>query len=169
MSEPMNDGPSESPTPATVGNLHLAIEIEASPARVWKALTEDLAAWWPAEFYTGGEDGQRTITLDAVPGGLMKESRDDGAGLVWGTVMAIEPGRQLQVLGATFPNWGGPTLSFITWRVEESGSGARLTFEESNVGNVAAGQLAEKNQGWGFLLAAVKAHLTGAAAPVWGA
>jgi uncharacterized protein YndB with AHSA1/START domain len=166
MSESMNPSSSEA-TPAALGNLHLEVAIEATPAKVWKALTEDLAAWWPAEFYTGGEDGHRTIALDAVPGGLMKETREDGAGLVWGTVMAIEPGRQLQVLGATFPNWGGPTVSFITWRVEEDGSGSRLTFEESNVGNVGAGQLAEKNKGWRFLLAAVKAHLTGEPAPAW--
>jgi hypothetical protein len=43
----------------------------------------------------------------------------------------------------------------------------RLIFEASNVGSVGAGQLAEKNKGWGFLLQAVSAHLTGAPAPTW--
>jgi len=167
MGEPTNNPTSDAPSPATLGDLRLEIEIEAPPSRVWKALTEDLAAWWPVEFYAGGEAGRRTITLDAAPGGFMKETWEDGGGLVWGTVMAVQPGSLLQVLSATFPNWGGPTVSFITWKVEESAGGTLLAFEEGNVGRVGAAQLAEKHKGWGFLLAAVQAHLTGAPAPTW--
>lgn len=66
-----------------MGDLRLEIDIDAPTAKVWQALTLDLGVWWPAEFYTGGADGGRTTVLEPTPGGLMKESWDDGGGLVW--------------------------------------------------------------------------------------
>ena len=155
-------------TPATVGDLRLEIDIDAPTAKVWQALTLDLGAWWPAEFYTGGVEGGRTTVLEPTPGGLMKESWDDGGGLVWATVIAVEPERRLQVQGVTFPSWGGPNIWFGSWSLTPAGDGTKLVFEESTVGKVSSGNLAEKEKGWGYLYRqALPAYLAGEPVPPW--
>ena len=40
--------------------IRMEISIAASPEQVWKALTDDIAAWWPDDTFTGGESGKRT-------------------------------------------------------------------------------------------------------------
>src|ERR1700730_18414788 len=37
---------------STIEQVEVEIEIAATPERVWKALVEDTAFWWPEEFYT---------------------------------------------------------------------------------------------------------------------
>ncbi len=150
---------SDSSAPATRGDLRLEIDLAAPPARVWRALTLDLGAWWPADCYAGGEEGGRAIVLEPVPGGHMKETWEGGGGLIWGTVVTVEPDRLLQVHGATFPNWGGPNIWFGTWTLREIDEGTELTFEESTVGKVGPGHLAEKQEGWGRLFEALRSYL----------
>ena len=106
---------------ANISELHMEIEIAANPLKVWAALTTEIGQWWPAEFYAGGETGSRTFNLETMPGGRMMETWGNGGGVLWGTVVAIEPNVQLQVLGATFPGWGGPSQWFGTWELGPTG------------------------------------------------
>ena len=145
--------------------IRLELEIDASPARVWTALTDGIGEWWPAEFYSGGEDGHRTTSLDPSPGGLMKEIWEGGGGLVWGTVVAVEPEKKLQIQGTTFPDWGGPNVWFGTWSLEAIDGGTRLGFTESAIGKSAASQ---KLAGWEFLMGALRHHVHGTPCPAFG-
>ncbi len=43
------------------------LQIKAPPARVWKALTEEIQAWWPAKFYVGS--APLRFTLEPKVGG----------------------------------------------------------------------------------------------------
>ncbi len=142
--------------------------IEAAPAVVWQALTEGIGAWWPAEFYIGGEEGGRSYHLEAHPGGRMYEEWDDGGGLLWGRVVTVIPESKLQVTSVSFPEWGGPSMSFGTWTLEEADGGCALRFTEHVLGTTPQGYLAEKHKGWSFLFAGVlKAHLEGTPLPKW--
>jgi len=155
---------------AAVLETHMEIRITGSPEKVWKALTDDIGAWWPEEFYAGGKPDERSFQLEAEPGGRMYESWDGGGGVLWGTVVALDPGRQLQVLGTTFPNWGGPSIWFGTWTLKADKAETVLTFAESTIGLVSESAAAEKTQGWSFLFGgALKSFVEGRPAPAWGA
>ena len=156
---------------SNIANLQMEIEIDAGPSEVWAALTDYIGQWWPAEFYAGGESGSRTFSLETMPGGRMMESWGDGGGVLWGTVIAIEPNVQLQVLGATFPGWGGPVQWFGTWELvpsgEKTGEKTILKFSEQAIGRVSETGTREKDRGWQFLWATLKSHVEGSAPPVW--
>lgn len=171
----------EEPTPAELPPAHLSdlameVRIEASADAVWRALTEEIGAWWPGEFYTGGEPKSRNFVLEARPGGRMYEDWSagggsdgaDGAGLLWATVYTVDPGKLLQVAGLGFPEWGGPSLWMGTWRLETDGDATLLRFQESAIGRIDERYVAEKEKGWNYLFAGVlKAHLEGREPPAW--
>jgi uncharacterized protein YndB with AHSA1/START domain len=150
-----------------MSSLQLETAIDAGTAAVWSALTDNIGDWWPAEFYAGGEAGARSFMLEPTPGGRMLESWDGGGGVLWGTVVGIDPGTLLQVLGTVFPNWGGPSQWYGTWQLESSGDQTLLKFSESVVGRVTDAGTQEKDKGWRFLLAVMKAHIEGGPLPAW--
>jgi len=152
-----------------VGSVSVEVTIEATPETVWQALTNDIGEWWPQDFYAGGTAGERRFALEAEAGGRMYESWGDGGGVLWGTVVCVEPERTLQVLGNQFPNWGGPTQWYGTWTLSKSGKGTRLDFAEAVVGTVSDEALREKRQGWQHLWATLKSYLEHTPAPAWGA
>jgi len=152
---------------SNISNLQMEIEIDASQSDVWTALTENIGQWWPAEFYAGGESGSRTFSLEAMPGGRMMERWDNGGGVLWGTVIGVEPNVQLQVIGATFPRWGGPAQWFGTWELVPSGDKTLLKFSEQAIGRVSESGTREKDKGWQFLCATLKSHVEGNPPPVW--
>ncbi len=158
-------------TDATIAaNQEVLVEtkIKASPATVWKALTDDIGLWWPAEFYIGGTEGARSYSLEARPGGRVYEEWDEGGGLLWGQVCTAVPEKMLQATGFTFPQWGGPSIGFLTWTLEADGEGCSLRFTEQTLGMSSEGNRAEKTKGWTFLFGGVlKAHVEGTPPPKW--
>ena len=153
---------------AAVLETHMEIRITGATGDVWKALTNDIGAWWPQEFYAGGEPGKRHYYLEAKPGGRMYEAWEGGGGLLWATVVSVEPAKRLQVAGTTFPNWGGPAIVFCSFELETDGAVTILKFSESTVGRISDSHEAEKEKGWRFLFGgALKAYVEGTPAPEW--
>ena len=144
---------------ASLGELALEVEIRADAAAVWDALISQIDAWWPEDFYAGGESGKRVFTLEAEPGGRMFEHWEGGGGVLWGTVVTVEPQKSLQVAGHLFPDYGGPSLWYGTWSLEANGDRTRLRFSESSVGKVSDEGLKQKDEGWRFLCDALKNHV----------
>ena len=144
---------------ANIGEITLQIDIDAGAADVWDALVSRIDAWWPQDFYTGGDAGKRGFTLEAEPGGRMFEHWGDGGGVLWGTVVTVDPQKSLQVAGHLFPNFGGPSLWYGTWSLEANGPKTRLTFSESSVGRVSDEGLKQKDEGWKFLCDALRQHV----------
>ena len=156
------------PSSAAIVEMHVEVRITGAIPAVWKALTNDIGAWWPEEFYAGGEPEKRRYYLETKPGGRMYEAWDGGGGVLWGTVVAVEPERRLQVMGTTFPNWGGPSFWFGTWELEADGTVTMLRFSESTVGRVSDSLAEQKEKGWRFLFGeALKAHVEGKPVPTW--
>lgn len=152
---------------AEIATITVEAVIETSPEHVWKALTAQIGGWWPADFYTGGEEGKRSFFLEAQPGGRMYEQWDNGGGVLWGTVYCVDPNVRLQVLGALFPNWGGPSEWYGTWDLSPKGKSTKLTFRETTLGKIPEAGLGDKSQGWHFLCDTMKAFVEGTSAPVW--
>ena len=147
--------------------IQIATEIAARPEAVWNALTDRIGEWWPAEFYIGGEEGERSYHLEARPGGRVYEQWQDGGGLLWGQVCTVVPHRLLQVNGYTFPEWGGPSITFAEWKLAAAGEGCSLHFSERALGATPDDYHAEKQKGWSFLLQTMKAYLEGTTPPAW--
>lgn len=152
---------------AQMAEILMEIAIEAPPERVWQTLTEDIGSWWPAEFFSGGEAGRRDFRLDAKPGGHMGETWHSGGGVLWATVIGVDPGRRLQVTGTAFPAWGGPSQWLGTWELEAQGGGTRLRFIENSIGRVGDHYVADKHKGWAFLWETLKAEIEGGKKPAW--
>ncbi len=153
--------------PAQIRTLTLQIMIDAAPAAVWQGLTDDIGRWWPADFYSGGEPGQRGFTLDAAPGGQMVETWDNGGGVLWGTVVAMDPQQSLRVLGHLFPGWGGPSQWYGSWTLQAAGKQTQLEFSETSMGLLSDDGLEETTKGWEYLWRNLKAHVEGQPAPAW--
>ena len=155
-------------TTATVLDTKMETSIGGDVAAVWQALTDDIGAWWPEEFYAGGEPAKRCYHLEAKPGGRMYEEWEDGGGTLWGTVVALEPRKRLQVMGTTFPNWGGPSFWFGTWELEADGAATILRFTESSIGRLSESRAEQTAKGWRFLFGEVlKAYVEGQPVPEW--
>lgn len=156
-------------SPTMNPELKLDIHIEASPEKVWKALTDNIGEWWPSEFFIGGKEGERSYHLEAKPGGHMYETYKDGGGLVWGTVAHVIQGELLQLTGHRFPRWAGPTLSFYEYKLTPTDSGCTLSFSEASIGNWTEKNNADMKHGWTFLFDGVlKAYCEGREKPSWG-
>ena len=155
-------------TTAAILETQMEVRISASVAVVWKALTEDIGAWWPEAFFAGGEQEKRHYHLEPEPGGRMYESWEGGGGILWGNVVAVDPGKLLQVTGTTFPNWGGPSIWFGTWELEADETVTLLKFSESTIGRIDDAHAAGKEKAWKFLFATVlKSFVEGTPIPEW--
>ena len=152
----------------TTSGIEMETHIAASPATVWRALTDNIGDWWPAEFFIGGEAGKRRYVLEATPGGRVYEEWDDGGGMLWGQVWTVMPEKLLQVSGHTFPDWGGPLVSFLSYRLEATDGGCTLRFSERILGHSTDANNADRKKGWTYLYAEVlKAHVEGRPIPQW--
>ena len=116
---------------AQYNDLIVEIKINATPEKVWHELTTGMGKWWPNEFYAGGEEGKRTCQIELEPGGRWFETWESGGGLLWGNVATIDPQKTLQVIGYSFPNWGGPAIWFGTWELTAEGEGCKVKFSET--------------------------------------
>ncbi|HVS12486.1 MAG TPA: SRPBCC domain-containing protein [Thermoanaerobaculia bacterium] len=153
---------------ARYATVRVETRIAADPATVWRALTEEIGAWWPDAFYTGGTPTGRTLRFDASPGGVMLEDWGGGQGLVWGQVVTVDRPSKLEVTGYAFPQWGGPATWLGTWDLEADGDATVVRFTEAAVGRITEDSMADKEKGWRFLFdRALKAHVEGTKPPVW--
>ena len=110
----------------TVGAIRIELEIpiDATPARVWKALVDDTGAWWPKDFYITADP--RPMTLEAKAGGRLFERGKNGSELLWFTVHAIDPEKSMDLVGHLAPAYGGPATTMLHLELEPDRDGATL-------------------------------------------
>jgi hypothetical protein len=76
---------------AKMAEFTMEVDIDGTPELAWKSLAADIGLWWPADFYADGESGKRSYFLEARPGGTMGERWDNGGGVIWATVVGVDP------------------------------------------------------------------------------
>ncbi len=138
-------------TGAPPASLHIrqTVDIDASPATVFEALTEDLSAWWGAPYLLTGEDAA-DVVLEPRPGGLFKEVTATGDGYVWCMVEQIRHGRLLTLAGRM--GMREAITGNIRFELEDQGGGTRLTLEHAAIGRLTAETEADFSAGWQDLL-----------------
>jgi len=119
------------------GIILATVDIEASPERVFRALTtaDELTKWW-------GEDGVYRTTAWSVDLRVGGRWRAEGLGAdgapfsVEGEFVEIEPPHRL--VQTWRPDWDGGHTTTITYRVEAIAEGSRVTVRHTGFGDRAA-------------------------------
>lgn len=129
----------------------LEIAIDADPDRVWEALINDTNAWWLSDFHMVGPDS--VVTFDAQAGGHLMETTPDGGSLLWYTVQFCQPGQHtLHLVGNLGPDWGGPSTTNLTLRVESGAAGGSiLKVTDAHHGRVDEASIQSLESGWNQL------------------
>jgi len=136
----------------------LEIVIEADPETVWKALTEEIQAWWLPDFHMVGPDS--VVSLEARAGGQLLETSADGGGLLWYTVQMCTSGKSLHLVGHVAPDWSGPATSMLKISLEERDSATLLRFQDAQFGHVTDSNVESLREGWAMLLGVgLKGHV----------
>lgn len=140
-------------TPLSAVEIVTEVRIAAARDTVWSVLTQEPAPWWPPAYFTDARGPQRGgFRIEARLGGRVFEDWGDGNGLMWGTVIGLDRGRFLQIVGDSSPAWGGPSRNFQTYRLEDDGRGTKLRFEHAVFGRVDEATLRSLDEGWRYLL-----------------
>jgi uncharacterized protein YndB with AHSA1/START domain len=132
-----------------IGQVELEIPVEAPRERVWKAFVEEIGQWWLKDFYAG--PNAQAFVLEPRLGGRMYEDWGDGAGLLWYTVIGIDPPRSLDLAGHLTPAFGGPAKTYLRIAFEEDGGRTRLKISDSIFGRVTPASAEQFRAGWEML------------------
>ncbi len=130
------------------------VRIEASPSRVFEALTHDVAAWWGAPYLVNQQ--ATDIILEPRVGGRMYEvwGQTEGGeeGALWAVVTAIERNKQLTLSGPM--GMSGAVSGIITYALEPAGKSATtLKLTHRAIGEVTEETRQNYSGGWSDLLA----------------
>jgi len=140
----------------------LEVPIDAGPAAVWKALTDETNAWWLPDFHMVGE--QSVVTLEARAGGQLIETQSDGSSLLWYTVQMCLTGTSIHLVGHIAPNWGGPATSMLELTLSGREGGTLLTVRDALFGQVTEKHAASQRDGWHQLFTdGLKTHVEASA------
>ncbi|MEM9919687.1 MAG: helix-turn-helix domain-containing protein [Bacteroidota bacterium] len=127
----------------TMGNLekqlqsitvNVDLQIDASPVKVWKALTEQTSDWWLEEFFTNLKT--KEILIETKLGGLMYENTGEGEGFVWANVVGIDIPHSIQLKGLLTPAFGGPAISFLRIELRAVEKATRLRLSDDVFGDI---------------------------------
>ncbi|MEM8931848.1 MAG: metalloregulator ArsR/SmtB family transcription factor, partial [Acidobacteriota bacterium] len=132
-------------------DIQQEIRIAATPDRVWSSLTDNVAAWWPNDFYIG--PAPRGFVVEARVGGRVYEDWGDDQGGLWATITVCEHGRVLQWVGDLAPDFGGPARSITTFTLVAEGDETVVRFRDASFGALSESAQSSLDSGWRFLLA----------------
>ncbi|MDX1644046.1 MAG: ATPase [Thermoanaerobaculia bacterium] len=116
--------------------VRTVLDVGAPPDEVYSALTENVGSWWdPAHTYSG--DAAR-LSIDARPGGCFCERLDAG-GVQHMEVVFASHGVRLRLEGGLGPLQAEAVTGHLSWDLEATESGARLTLTYKVVGYAPGG------------------------------
>jgi hypothetical protein len=90
----------------------------------WRALIEDVGAWWPADHTWFGRSSN--LRIEARAGGCFCEVDGDRQ-VMHMTIGFVDPGRLLRMLGGLGPLQGLGVYGALDWRLEPLDAGTRVT------------------------------------------
>jgi uncharacterized protein YndB with AHSA1/START domain len=99
---------------------NLEIKILAPQKRVWDALVNEAAQWWPKGFFSS--EKAKKFVIEPRLGGRVFEDNGGGEGFVWYTVVGVDSPNSLQLAGFMGPPFGGPLSSLLRLQLTELGA-----------------------------------------------
>jgi uncharacterized protein YndB with AHSA1/START domain len=141
-------------------HVDVEVVIARPPAAVWRCLTEEIGSWWLEGFYAGSDP--KGFHLEARLGGQMYEDWKDGGGLVWYTVMGVDPAKSLLLSGQITEDFGGPASTMVRIVLEPDGDATRVRLTDDLCGRVTEDSARLIEGGWRALLTdGLKAYAEG--------
>lgn len=134
---------------ARVALIEIEISIAAPREKVWRALTEETGAWWRKDFYVG--PAPKGMVFEPRVGGRLFEDWGDGAGVLWGTVFAFDPGRSFDLITHSSAAWGGPRTSMLHVELRNQDKGTLLKVSDAVQGRIDETSAASLHEGWSLL------------------
>jgi DNA-binding transcriptional ArsR family regulator/uncharacterized protein YndB with AHSA1/START domain len=128
-------------------DIEQEIEVKASPADVFRALTLDIGEWWGRPHLHADA---RDVVLDPVPGGLVKQVTRDGGGNVMFVVQAVRRDRLLVLHGTM--GMAKTIQMTVRFELEPKGEGTRLSLRHWAIGEFPATTRDGFVEGWRDLL-----------------
>lgn len=105
-------------TIVSVCTLEDEVLIGGSTREVWDKAVRETRLWWPDTF----KEGSLGVSIEPRVGGrIWQENDESGSGLLYGTVVAIEPPNMIHFTSTL--SIAGVALSAYTWMFSECGSG----------------------------------------------
>ncbi len=129
----------------------LDVNISAPRKRVWKALTKEMGQWWRRDFFVNPK--AKGFLMEPQVGGRVFEDWGGGAGVLWFTVIAIDPENSVDLVGYLTPAFGGPATSMVRFALEDTGSGVVVKVSDATMGKESPGCEVSKQDGWRQLIA----------------
>jgi uncharacterized protein YndB with AHSA1/START domain len=125
--------------------VELELTITATPARVWKALTEELDDWWAYK-----SDPSHSMVLELRAGGRFFEKYTDGSELLWYQLDFFQPEKHMTFWGHMSPPWSLPVHNTLQFFLKPADNGAACEFRlvEYVQGLVEAKVVADLEGGW---------------------
>lgn len=115
--------------------------IKAPRERVYRALTEEVNAWWCHAI-----NENPTLRLEARLGGKFYEECANGGGMLFGTVTWLKPGEELELTGGM--GWDGPAQGTYSFTLVEKGQETLLKLEHKFFGPLNDETEANYVEGW---------------------
>ena len=116
--------------------LESELRFNASAERVFRALTEEVRAWFP---HTYGGDRVRAVIIEPQVGGRHYEDWGDGLGHLYGHVTFYDPPRRLGLRGRIMPG----TILDTAYEIEDADDGGVLL----RMSKIAVGPMTEEEAG----------------------
>jgi uncharacterized protein YndB with AHSA1/START domain len=115
-----------------------ALRINATPTRVFEALSMQVGRWWnPAHTYSGSSDN---LWIDARAGGCFCESLPNGGIVEHQRIVNMAPPSMLRLSGGLGPLQAAGVAAHLTWQLAQD-SGATNVTASYVVGGYLAGGL----------------------------
>jgi len=106
-----------------------------------------LSQWRLSDFYYAPES--RTLVLEAHAGGRVYEKSDNGFELLWGTILAVDPGVSLNWCASFSPPYCGPATSYVHLKFEDNEQGGTtFTMTQHDIGIASEKSKGDLEEGW---------------------
>lgn len=118
--------------------LDYSLRLEATPERVFTALTAEAGRWWPHTY----KQEPQAVVLEAWLGGRFMEQWDaEGSGVVYGHVEVYDPPRTLRIRGSVGMNLAVNVMWTVT--LEAAADGGTLLREQARISGETSARLRE--------------------------
>jgi uncharacterized protein YndB with AHSA1/START domain len=125
------------------------VEIKATRARVFKALTDEIPFWWGAPFVHSQESVD--IRVEKFVGGRVYEPlSDEKQGYLWGTVGVYVENEHLEIWGPI--GMSGAVNGRVSFELTEAMGSTKLTMKHEVLGKLKEESLTNYSHGWKDLL-----------------
>ncbi len=138
-----------------INEIILELAINCPRDKAWNTMLNKMSDWWPSDFVA--LPGSKGIKFEPWAGGRLYEQTDEGAHLLWGTAVNIQPNEVLEIVGFVVPAFGGPSINFCKMELADLPAGTtKFKLTNTILGHLSEESRESTQEGWNYLYMAFK-------------